>query len=195
MGPPDSDGISRAPPYSGSDFRRSVPFAYEAFTLCGRLSQHLSARNELAHFGKTLRHLRIRSLDPDYATPAGLARTRFRLWPVSLTTTRASLRFLLLRLLRCFTSPGLPPLASASSSTRRVAPFGYPRFSGCLLLPAAFRSLPRPSSAISAKASPRVPLNTSPSCCCYGCPRCFGFSYTLQVRRRRECIRGSLERR
>ena len=36
---------------------------------------------------------------------------------------------------------------------RRVAPFGYPRIAGCLLLPAAFRRLPRPSSALSAKAS------------------------------------------
>jgi hypothetical protein len=30
--------------------------------------------------------------------------------------------------------------------TRRVPPFGYPRITGCLLLPWAFRSLPRPSS-------------------------------------------------
>ena len=36
---------------------------------------------------------------------------------------------------------------------RRVPPFGYLRISGYLLLPAAFRSLSRPSSAPSAKAS------------------------------------------
>ena len=36
---------------------------------------------------------------------------------------------------------------------RRVSPFGYPRINACLRLPVAFRSLPRPSSAISAKAS------------------------------------------
>ena len=36
---------------------------------------------------------------------------------------------------------------------RRVPPFGYPRFNACLRLPVAFRSLPRPSSAISALAS------------------------------------------
>lgn len=35
----------------------------------------------------------------------------------------------------------------------RVAPFGDPRISGYLLLPAAYRSLSRPSSAPSAKAS------------------------------------------
>ena len=35
----------------------------------------------------------------------------------------------------------------------RVSPFGHPRIKGYLLLPAAFRSLSRPSSALSAKAS------------------------------------------
>ena len=37
---------------------------------------------------------------------------------------------------------------------RRVAPFGYPRINGYLLLPEAFRSLSRPSSAPDAKAFP-----------------------------------------
>ena len=36
----------------------------------------------------------------------------------------------------------------------RVSPFGYPRINGYLLLPEAFRSLSRPSSALSAKAFP-----------------------------------------
>ena len=36
----------------------------------------------------------------------------------------------------------------------QVPPFGYPRLYGYLLLPAAFRSLSRPSSALSAKAFP-----------------------------------------
>ena len=34
----------------------------------------------------------------------------------------------------------------------RIAPFGYLRINSCLLIPAAFRSLPRPSSAPDAKA-------------------------------------------
>ena len=34
----------------------------------------------------------------------------------------------------------------------RIAPFGYLRINSCLLIPAAFRSLPRPSSAPNAKA-------------------------------------------
>ena len=35
-----------------------------------------------------------------------------------------------------------------------VGPFGNPRIDGCLHLPEAYRSLPRPSSASYAKASP-----------------------------------------
>ena len=40
-----------------------------------------------------------------------------------------------------------------SSPTGRVTPFGHLRITRCLLLPAAFRSLPRPSSPDSSKAS------------------------------------------
>ena len=36
--------------------------------------------------------------------------------------------------------------------TMQIAPFGYLRIDVCLRLPAAFRSLPRPSSAPGAKA-------------------------------------------
>ena len=41
--------------------------------------------------------------------------------------------------------------------SRRVAPFGNPRIRGYLLLPAAYRSLSRPSSPPRAKASPMRP--------------------------------------
>ena len=66
--------------------------------------------------------------------------------------------FLFLRLLRCFSSPGSPCMPMYSpcsdwSSSRRVSPFRHLRINGHLLLPAAFRSLSRPSSALSAKAS------------------------------------------
>ena len=66
--------------------------------------------------------------------------------------------FLFLRLLRCFSSPGSPCMPMYSpcsdwSSSRRVSPFRHLRINGHLLLPAAFRSLSRLSSALSAKAS------------------------------------------
>ena len=66
--------------------------------------------------------------------------------------------FLFLRLLRCFSSPGSPPYPMDSdmdtwSLSMWVSPFRYPWLSGYLLLPTAFRSLSRLSSALSAKAS------------------------------------------
>ena len=60
---------------------------------------------------------------------------------------------LFLRLLRCFSSPGYLPSRDYRSSTCRVAPFGHLRINARLQLPVAFRSLPRPSSSLRAKAS------------------------------------------
>ncbi len=39
----------------------------------------------------------------------------------------------------------------------RVSPFGYPRIKACSQLPTAFRSVPRPSSPLDAKASTKCP--------------------------------------
>ena len=66
--------------------------------------------------------------------------------------------FLFLRVLRCFSSPGSLCMAMDSPCSdggllRRVSPFRHLRVSGYLLLTAAFRSLSRLSSALSAKAS------------------------------------------
>ena len=57
--------------------------------------------------------------------------------------------FLFLPLLRCFRSGGSRPLPGAPRALRpwREVPFGDPGFNGCLRLPRAYRSLPRPSSA------------------------------------------------
>ena len=68
------------------------------------------------------------------------------------------LRFLFLRLLRCFTSPGCRPRKGRMDCSMQVSPFRYPRIKGCLLLPAAFRSWLRLSSASGAKAFPACPL-------------------------------------
>ena len=66
--------------------------------------------------------------------------------------------FLFLRVLRCFSSPGsLPYVMDWRMDDRgwlcRVSPFRNPRINGYLLLPVAYRSLSRLSSALSAKAS------------------------------------------
>ena len=66
--------------------------------------------------------------------------------------------FLFLRLLRCFSSPGslripMDSVYGDGGLLRRVSPFRHLRVKGYLLLTAAFRSLSRLSSALSAKAS------------------------------------------
>ena len=70
--------------------------------------------------------------------------------------------FLFLRVLRCFSSPGSPPHAMDSRTDdcgphSRVSPFRDLRIIGYVLLPEAFRSLSRLSSALSAKASALCP--------------------------------------
>ena len=80
------------------------------------------------------------------------------LWKSIFLSNERTCFFLFLRLLRCFSSPGSPcmPMYSTCSdwsSSRRVSPFRHLRINGHLLLPAAFRSLSRLSSALSAKAS------------------------------------------
>ena len=67
--------------------------------------------------------------------------------------------FLFLRVLRCFSSPRALLMTYLIQSwmtghySRRVSPFRHLRITGYLLLPEAYRSLSRLSSALSAKAS------------------------------------------
>ena len=80
------------------------------------------------------------------------------LWKSIFLSNERTCFFLFLRLLRCFSSPGSLPYVmdwrmDDWSSSSRVSPFRHLRISGYLLLPAAFRSLSRLSSALSAKAS------------------------------------------
>ena len=76
---------------------------------------------------------------------------------------RINCRFLFLRVLRCFTSPGLASpnyfIHSVIQPLARlwVSPFGHLRIKACLPLPVAFRNLLRPSSPYGAKASVACP--------------------------------------
>ena len=71
--------------------------------------------------------------------------------------------FLFLRVLRCFSSPGSPPYVmdwrmDTWGLLMWVSPFRDLRINGYLLLPEAYRSLSRLSSALSAKASALCPF-------------------------------------
>ena len=143
MVPPVSHGVSRVPRYSGYNLL-NIPFAYGALTLYGRPSQTFRLSN---------------SLRDDCPQPRGINPT---VWPLprSLATTSGiSFDF--------SSSPYLDVSVQAvphvhlfySMHVTRilsvwVAPFGNLRIDGYLLLPVAYRSLSRPSSAPDAKAFP-----------------------------------------
>ena len=142
MVPACSVKVPRVSTYSG--YRHVFRlFAYGAFTLSGWLSQNHSGR---------IKESMIQS-EPQHA------RTLVWALPFSLAAThRITCCFLFLRLLRCFSSPGsLPDVMDwrmdGGGLLRRVSPFRHLRINGYLLLPEAFRSLSRLSSALSAKAS------------------------------------------
>ena len=82
--------------------------------------------------------------------------------PVSLATTQGIISFP--PATEMFQFAGLPPPGLFGSArgeldfSSRVSPFGHLRIDVCSRLPGAFRSLPRPSSALGAKASTSCPV-------------------------------------
>ena len=142
MVPPTSRKVPRVSRYFGY-CSLPIPFVYGSFTLSGLLSQNSSTR-DLARLLQTL---------TPACTHAGLGSFHF-----ARRYFGNRVFFLFLRVLRCFSSPGSPHNAMDSRYAdggllRRVSPFRYLRINGYLLLPEAFRSLSRLSSALSAKAS------------------------------------------
>ena len=121
-------------------------FAYGAFTLFGRPSQYRSAIQ-----------LFCNSTIAGPTTPH--ACTRFRLLPVRSPLLRESLLISFPPGTEMVQFPGYRSVhlciqcTVTGLSPSRVTPFGNLRITGCLLLPAAFRSLPRPSSPDSSEAS------------------------------------------
>ena len=149
MVPPDSRRIARVPRYSGTCYALRN-FTQGAVTLYGRPFQVCCAR---------LSDATSQALQPPKYHYLG-----FGLVPVRSPLLGESLSCLLfLRVLRCFTSPGLLPeayvfgLGIPAIAGGWVAPFGNLRIKACERLPAAYRSCPRPSSPLIAKASTVCP--------------------------------------
>ena len=141
MVPPSSDQVSRVWPYSGFCAAATV-FTYVTLTLFGGPSHALRLTFTVL---KAVRTPKV-FLPPVWPLPRSLATT----YGISVDVS---------------SSPYLDVSVQAVPSVylwiqytvtmyehRRVAPFRYPWINGCLLLPKAFRSLPRLSSAPSAKA-------------------------------------------
>ena len=146
MVPLTSHKVPRVSWYSGSCSVSSA-FTYGAFTLCGRLSQNRSV---------SFRASLMQSVTPE-CTHSGLGSSAF-----ARRYLQNRVFFLFLRVLRCFSSPGsLPYVMDWRMDDRgvlcRVSPFRDLRIKGYLLLPEAYRSLSRLSSALSAKASALCP--------------------------------------
>ena len=142
MVPPTSNKVSRVSLYFG--FRSlSSGFGYGAFTLFGRLSQNRSPTFQVTCCGPLPRRSKSRGLGSFPFARRYLGNRCF---------------FLFLWVLRCFSSPrSLPYVMDWRMDDRgllcRVSPFRNLRVNGYLLLTAAYRSLSRLSSALSAKAS------------------------------------------
>ena len=138
MVPADSRRIPRAPRYSGYRYA-SCRFAYRAFTVCGATFQRLPLTTLLA----TARSYNPREAGTSlvWALPRSLATTGGIIHLFSLPAGTKMFQF--------------PAFASITymdtyTSYRWVVPFGNPRIKGHLRLPAAYRSLSRPSSPVRA---------------------------------------------
>ena len=150
---PNSHKAPRTPCYSGADLKQVSRISRTRLSRSlAALSQGRSAIRSFCNCSKELPFPPGRSHDPPRTTPAGLASVRFRLFPFRSPLLGESLLFSL--------PPGtemvhFPGLASSilcvqkedhAGSLRGVPPFGHRRITGCVLLPVAYRSLPRPSS-------------------------------------------------
>ena len=142
MVPPTSCKVPRVSQYSGFRWRAFCFHVRDFHSLWSDFPD--SSINKSPHL--------LRSITPE-CTHSGLGSSNF-----ARRYFRNRCFFLFLRLLRCFSSPGSRRNTMDScyvgwSFSSRVSPFRYLRINGYLLLPEAFRSLSRLSSALSAKAS------------------------------------------
>ena len=150
MVPPDSHGVSRVPRYSGASPPGPIAYAYRAVTFFGRPSQGRSASRSVQ--AEAPPRFEDPSHNPDRPTLAGLTDGRFRLIRVRSPLLAESRLISFPRATEMFHFARFPRARlwiqrAVTRKTRRVAPFGNPRITGCLRLPGAYRSLPRPSSA------------------------------------------------
>ena len=141
MVPPSSDQVSRVWPYSGSCAALSV-FIYVVLTLSDRPSHAVRLTTKVLNAVRTPEVFLL----PVCPLPRSLATTNGISFDVSsspyLDVSVQAVPFQYLWIQYWIMEYEL----------HWVAPFRYLRINGCLLLPEAFRSLPRLSSAPSAKA-------------------------------------------
>ena len=143
MVPVDSDRVSRAPPYSGYCYHlNTLPLRdyHPLWFIFPDNSSSVLIKISQSYNPKTAATVLV------WALPLSLAATH-RITIVLLSSGYLDVSVHRVRSVQI-------SLHGDWSSTRRVAPFGHLRINSWLPIPAAFRSLSRPSSPLRAQASP-----------------------------------------
>ena len=157
--PPASRRVPRARRYSGSAAAAARASRTGALTLCRRPSQAVPLRARFLTARGVQDPRPRRPTTPSRQPSWGMRSRGFGPGPVSLAATPGiSVDFSSSGYLDVSVPPVAPRALCVRARVREhdlswVPPFGNPRINGRLRLPAAYRSLPRPSSTSRAKAS------------------------------------------
>jgi hypothetical protein len=137
-------------------------FAYGAVTLSGPPFLTGSTRDRLCNSIEASQDLSADSYNPRSETAATYHAEQVWALPFSLATTKGIISFPPATEMFQFADLPPPGLCIQPGVTGhypgRVSPFGHLRIKACSQLPEAFRRLPRPSSALGAKASTPCPV-------------------------------------
>ena len=143
MGPPASDRVPRVRPYSGA-ISLNIHFTYRTVTFFGRTFQISSVMNVSCF---------VMVRNPEGKPPVWpLSRSLAATWKISVDFSSWSYLDVSVHSVPFLKLCIYPRIHTHCRMW--VPPFGHLRVNGYVLLTAAFRSLSRPSSAPSAKASP-----------------------------------------
>ena len=159
MVPAGSDRVSRARPYSGTSEARLCSFGYGAVTLCGVQFHALRLRLNFVTHRPAGRRINSSPTTPlrQRLPPTRRNGLGYSLFARHYSGSRGFFPFLWV--LRCFSSPAcLTPPYVFRREYARITTRGFPHseIPGSKTgqrLPRAYRSHPRPSSALGAKAS------------------------------------------
>jgi hypothetical protein len=132
-------------------------FVYRAITFCGPPFLTGSTHDRLCNSSEVRQDFNVDSYNPSSETAAAYHADLVWAVPFSLATTKGMISFPPATEMFQFADLPPPGLCIQPGVTghypSRVSPFGHPWIKACSQLPRAFRRLPRPSSALGAKAS------------------------------------------
>jgi hypothetical protein len=151
------------PAVLGNLTRKPDVFRLRAFHPLWNNIPDVSTRRLVFDFPTVMRDGPIEPRNPRCTTRARLTYTWFRLFPFRSPLLWESSFLSLPEVTKMVQFTSLAPSGLciqpvvSGHDPRWVPPFGHLRIKGCLHLPGAYRSLPRPSSPSGAKASPMRP--------------------------------------